>query len=134
VFAAEGGYDDAKFDVDSNGPNNPPSTFLYQNDYYFYASAAWRANHWLQLGGYYSQYHWQQRGVNLSPGIFFPNRNQRDYALCARFDLTDYLIFKIEGHFFDGAGQVFGVGGANPSLSQLDKNWFMLDAKITISF
>jgi hypothetical protein len=122
VFAAEGGYDDAKYHV-------PTNVSLYQNNFYYYASATWQANHWLQLGTYFSYTHWQQRGVNsIVPG--FPNLNQADTAISARFDLTDYLIFKVEAHYMQGAGEVFTQ---IPVPNRTD-SWAMFDAKVTLSF
>jgi hypothetical protein len=137
VFAAEGGYDTADFNV--GVPGEAPTIFLQQFSYYYYTSATWRANHWLQLGTYYSYYHWQQRGENLTPGVVFPNLNQGDAALSARFDLTDYLIFKVEAHYMNGAGAVFNLPSASqPAGTQpvpnRDKSWAMFDAQVTVSF
>jgi len=131
VFAAEGGYDDAKYDV--GVPGGAPTVFLYQNNFYYYVSATWQANHWLQLGSYFSYTHWQQRGVNsIVPG--FPNLNQADTALSARFNLTDYLIFKVEAHYMQGAGEVFSTQSDPQPLSSRTDSWAMFDAKLTFTF
>jgi len=127
VFAAEGGFDDTKYNV--GAPGGAPTVFLYQNNFYYYVSATWQANHWLQLGSYFSYTHWQQRGVNsIVPG--FPNLNQADTAISARFNLTDYLIFKMEAHYMQGAGEVFTQ---TPVPSRTD-SWMMFDAKLTFTF
>ena len=131
VFAAEGGYDDAKYTVGSPATGDM-NVFLYQNNFYYYASATYRVNHWLQLGSYFSYTHWQQRNVNAV--VSTPNLNQADTALSARFDLTDYLIFKIEAHYMQGAGEVFSMPSDPQPLSGRTDSWAMFDAKVTLSF
>ena len=130
VFATEGGFEQNTYDVGTTG--KAATTFLYPSIYYAYASATWRANHWLQLGTYYSRYHWQQRSVNSI--VANPNADQGDAALSARFDLTDYLIFKVEAHYMDGAGALFSVPQAPQPIANRDKSWAMFDAQITVSF
>jgi hypothetical protein len=130
VFAAEGGFDNAKYNV--GVPGGAPSIYLYQNNFYYYASATYRVNHWLQLGSYFSYTHWQQRNVNAT--VSTPNLNQADTALSARFDITDYLIFKIEAHYMQGAGEVFSMPSDPQPLAGRTDSWAMLDAKVTLSF
>ena len=131
VFAAEGGIDNVqKYDVGPVGAE--PSVFLYPNTYYYYASAAWRANRWLELGAYYSQTHFDQRLVNSK--VTTPSLNQSDYALSARFDITDNIIFKVEGHYLYGSGAVFDVPSAPQPPSKRDNSWVLLTAKVTFSF
>jgi len=56
--------------------------------------------------------------------------NQADTAISARFNLTDYLIFKIEAHYMQGAGEVFTQ---IPVPNRTD-SWMMFDAKVTLTF
>lgn len=52
----------------------------------------------------------------------------KDLAVTARFDLNEYWIAKLEGHWINGLGGIFNYG-KNP-----DENGFMLAAKVTVSF
>ena len=109
-----------------------PTVSLYPDNYYGYISATWRANSWLELGAYYSHYHWNQASVGTLQK--FPNLNQGDYALAARFDLTDNLIFKIEGHYMNSSGLVLDVPShPQPQAGRTDQ-WVMMTAKFTFSF
>ncbi len=137
VFAAEGGFDDTDYDVAfapgyNGNPNSVVYARLYPSSYYYYASAAWRAKPWLELGAYYSYSHWEQSGVGTP--VVFPVLNQADYALCARFDVTDYIIVKLEGHYLDGSGAVFDVPSKPQPPASRDDSWFMFAAKVTFSF
>lgn len=130
VFAAEGGFEDTDYDVVY--PGQPVTVFLYPRTYYYYVSAAWRANRWLELGAYYSQYHFDQGSAGTP--FTFPDLNQRDYALSARVDLTEHLLLKVEGHYMHGAGAVFDVPSQPQPPSQRDDSWFLLATKVTVSF
>jgi hypothetical protein len=130
VFAVEGGADVTVYDIQF--VNNSPYGHLYPSCYYYYASAAWRANKWLELGTYYSTYHFDQFGKGTP--LKFPTLDQNDFALSARFDLTDYLLFKLEGHYLDGAGEVFDLPGNKQPVPKRDTSWFMFAAKVTFSF
>jgi hypothetical protein len=130
VFAAEGGVDDTHYNVAFT--DGTQYAWLYPNTYYYYVSAAWRAKRWLELGAYYSQYHFDQSGIGTP--VNFPSLNQSDYALSARFDLTDYLLFKLEGHYLYGSGAVFDIPTQPQPVPGRDNSWFMLTAKITFSF
>lgn len=130
VFAAEGGWDDTDYSVEY--PNTPVTIFLYPTTYYYYVSAAWRVKPWLELGAYYSDYHFDQDSVG-TPVVFY-DLDQHDIALCARFDITDYLIFKLEGHYLNGAGQVFDVPSKPQPVMNRDNSWFMFATKLTFSF
>lgn len=141
VFAAEGGFDDTQYELRfppgyKGDPRSKIYGRLFPDNYYYYVSASWRANHWLELGAYYSYWHWDQTG-KPQPGITLPsfaNLNQGDYALAARFDVTDNIIFKIEAHYMDGAGLVLNVPSHPQPPSTTDKSWVMLTAKVTFSF
>lgn len=141
VFAAEGGLDDTYhvlyFPPGYNGnPNSQTYGHLYPEEFYFYTSATWRANRWLEFGTYYSYWHWSQVG-KPEPGYTLPsfaNLNQSDIAFSTRFDLTDNLIFKIEAHYMGGAGLVLNVPSHPQPPAATDKSWVMLDAKMTFSF
>lgn len=137
IFAAEGGVDDTHYDLSFpagylGNPNSVVYAHLYPSSYYYYVSAAWRAKPWLELGASYSYSHWDQRGEGTP--VVFPVLNQTDYALCARFDVTDYIIFKLEGHYLNGSGAVFDVPSKPQPPESRDDSWFMFAAKVTLSF
>jgi len=137
VFAAEAGTDDVTYHLDfqrgyQGNPNQVTYAHAYPNNYYYYLSAAWRANHWLELGAYYSQYHFDQRLVGTPTTT--PGLDQSDYALSARFDITDYLIFKLEGHYMYGSGEVFDLPSYRQPTTQRNNQWMMVTAKITLYF
>jgi hypothetical protein len=137
VFAAEGGVDNTQYDVSyapgyNGNPNSVVYAHLYPQTYYYYVSAAWRANRWLELGAYYSRYHFDQHGVGTP--VVFPTLDQGDFALSARFDLTDYIMLKVEGHYMDGSGAVFDVPTNPQPPANRDDSWFLLTTKVTFSF
>lgn len=131
VFAAEGGLDDADAYVEY--PNIPVSIHLYPSTYYYYVSATWRPKRWLELGAYYSCYHFDQDKTSGTT-LKFDKSDQGDFALAARFDLNDYLLFKIEAHYMDGSGAIFNTPSRPQPLAQRDNSWVMLTTKVTLSF
>jgi len=58
---------------------------------------------------------------------------QKDLALSLRFDLTDWWIFKVEGHYIHGTGLINDTA-ANRGITFDDRGWFMLALKTTVSF
>jgi hypothetical protein len=96
-------------------------------------SAARRINKWLELGAYYNYSKFTQYGVNSATAVF-PTLTQGDTALSFRFDLTDHLIFKIEGHYMDGAGKIFNIPSYPQPVPNRDNSWMMVAAKITYTF
>jgi hypothetical protein len=91
----------------------------------WYAAASYRINKWVEAGVYYSEYYGDttQRANSLD--------YQKDAALALRFDLRDWWILKVEGHYIHGTG-LLEDDGANPS--QDNRGWFMLALKTTVSF
>lgn len=130
VFAVEAGKDQEHYDL--TYLDGTAYGHLYPNTYYYYAAASWRARSWLELGTYYSRYHWDQYGVGTP--VVFPDLDQGDYALSARFDINDHLSFKIEGHYMDGAGAIFDIPSHPQPQSSLDRHWAMLAVKTTVLF
>ncbi|MCX6953474.1 MAG: hypothetical protein NTV51_15095, partial [Verrucomicrobia bacterium] len=132
TFATEGGTEHALYDVSlrslTTGAITPIAvTFRSQ---YFYVSAARRINKWLELGSYFSSSRDKQTSLFGSTTVY-PILRQRDYAISARFDLTEHLIFKLEGHYMDGAGKIFDTPTRPQPVAGRDKYWNMVAAKIT---
>jgi hypothetical protein len=130
VFAAEAGRHDNHYD--NTYLDGTPYAHLYPTTNFYYVSAAWRAKSWLELGSYYSHYHFDQWGVGTP--VVFPVLNQGDYALSARFDVNEHLLFKVEGHYMDGAGAIFDIPSHPQPVTNRDNSWTMFAAKVTVLF
>jgi len=133
VFAAEAGRDQALYNGFIGGEHLLDLDF--KSDY-CYVSVARRINRWLELGTYYSY----SRDVepiigNLPfPTSGIPALKQGDFALSARFDLNEHLIFKVEGHYMDGSGKIFDTVEHPQPVANRDDSWFLFAAKVTYSF
>ncbi len=130
VFAAEGGLDDTEYFVAYDSGVKYAS--LYPSSYYMYASATWRPKRWLELGAYYSRSHFDQRGVGTP--VVFPDLDQGDLAISTKFNFTDYIFLKLEGHYLDGSGAVFDVPSHPQPISNRENSWFMFAVKGGFSF
>jgi hypothetical protein len=89
----------------------------------WYVAASRRINKLLEVGTYYTQF--QDRSYAS------PDNHQNDAALSLRFDLKDWWIFKVEGHYITGTG-LLRDNQQNPVRN--DDGWFMLAVKTTFSF
>jgi len=93
-----------------------------------FAAVAYRLNKWLEFGTYNSRYYYH--GVSLT--LSGPAANHVfDQAVSARFDLTKFCNFKIEGHFMNGYGDPsLSPRGfytrSNPNSLQPDTNMLLL--------
>ena len=133
VFAAEVGREQAIYNVYVSGVH-----FLdldFKSDY-FYVSAARRITPWLELGAYYSYSRDTEPIVGINPLTVPgpPPLEQGDFALSARFDINDHLIFKVEGHYMNGSGKIFDTLGHRQPDADRDESWFLFGAKVTYSF
>ena len=122
IFATEAGREDARFVLTPFAA----VTIRPAKIKYAYASASRRINSWLEMGTYAS---WSQERQATNALL-----RQADYALSAKFDLTDHLIFKLEGHYINGAGKIFDTPTQPQPLAKRDNNWEMIAAKVTYSF
>jgi hypothetical protein len=93
----------------------------------YYGLATWQFNSWFQLGGYYSVYY---KDFNERQGDF--HSNQKDLALTARFDLTDYWLLKLEVHLVKGTGDVDPTLNLDNTFATED--WHLLGVKSTFYF
>ncbi len=134
TFAAEAARERARFLI-GNIATETNATAVKYIDFKseaWYASAARRVSRWLELGAYVSGT--RDTYDNHTSAVIPPLLRQTDYALSARFDLSDHVLFKIEGHYLDGAGKVLNAPNhPNPS-NTLDQSWTMLATKITFTF
>ncbi|MEP6668125.1 MAG: hypothetical protein ABJF10_03175 [Chthoniobacter sp.] len=133
VLAAEAGREEAIYHIGTSGVRIADTDFTSN---YFYVSAARRINRWLELGAYYS-YSRDSESLIGSTTVQIskqPALTQADLALSARFDISDHLIFKLEGHYMDGAGKIFDTVQNPQPVAGRDAAWFLFAAKLTYSF
>lgn len=103
----------------------------------WYVGAAYRFNHWLEVGTYYTEYYPDVRYrdassyVAANPGEPGSDCHQDDVALAFRFDPTPWWIIKLEGHMIEGTGQLYD-DKANPVRD--NRWWPMLAIKTTFNF
>ena len=133
VFAAEAGQEKAIYNAFVSGSRL--LDFDFKSDY-FYLSVARRINPWLELGAYYSYSRDTEKVVRSTIGgdINLPDLTQGDLALSARFDISEHLIFKLEGHYMDGSGKIFDTIKHRQAVADRDNSWFLFAAKVTYSF
>lgn len=72
----------------------------------WYTSGTYRFSKRLELGGYYSRFSVMGIRGSLPPSFdtSLPSNHLYDKVITARFDLTRFWNFKVEGHFMDGWG------------------------------
>jgi hypothetical protein len=94
-----------------------------------YAMATYRVGPWFQPGAYYS--------------IFFPDVQHRDgrenvqhdLAMTLRFDINDYWLVKLEGHYMQGTAGLLNPLRVNPpDISTEDPSWGAFFLKTTAHF
>ena len=99
----------------------------------YYAYMTYRFTQWFEVGTYYSVDYFNKHdkdGDNyVLDGLPKELAWLKDWALSLRFDMNDYWIFKLEGHYMDGLIDVDYGDEVNP-----DPNWFLFAAKISYSF
>jgi len=130
VLAAEAGRENPEYNV--HFLNQAPYAFLYVKSKAYYLSAARRINKTVELGAYYSYSDFEQTGVGTP--VQMPLTKQGDYALSARFDFNDHLLFKIEGHYMDGSQKIFDLPAHPQPPASRDDSWTLIAVKTTYSF
>ena len=106
----------------------------------WYVNMAYRFLDWLEVGLGYSEYYPNKddkEGRSFEESAWNPTPDyqawQKDITLCTRFDLTESLVFKLEGHLIDGVAAVFTADNGGDA-NNLDKNWNLVAAKLTYLF
>ncbi len=102
--------EEAWFDVDTRG---------------WYASGAYTANKWLEVGSYYSHYRAFFGGADLvvgGPTLAYPNltdaeKHDYDKVITGKFTINRYFTVKAEGHFMAGNGQATYPDGFYPAVN-----------------
>ncbi|MGE0551541.1 MAG: hypothetical protein AB7O24_17835 [Kofleriaceae bacterium] len=98
----------------------------------FYGMVTHRLCDWLEAGGYYSVSHADVHDRQGRNAMRFPQRIrafQRDLTATLRFDVNDHWLWKLEGHFIDGAGDLQGEDNAMP-----ERYWGLFLVKTTVTF
>lgn len=76
----------------------------------YYGQASYRFTDWFELSSYYSVYYPDKDDKNgdsyVARGQSSARAWSKDLTLSARFDITRYMLFKLEGHFVDGTALV----------------------------
>lgn len=132
VFAGEVGREQAHYNIGIIGAPEVLAVFAFESTS-GYLSATRRINRWLEVGAYYSHSKDRQYSVAGTP-YPIPDLTQDDYALSAKFDITEHLLFKIEGHAMHGSGKIFDTPSHPQPLALRDNSWQLLAAKLTYSF
>jgi hypothetical protein len=91
----------------------------------WYGGAAYRFNKWLEVGGYYTEFH------TGDPITAASDSYQKDLALSFRFDPKPWWVVKVEGHYIRGTALL--EDNANNPVRNGD-GWFMIMVKTTFSF
>jgi hypothetical protein len=133
LFAAEGGFDEARYGIAVVG--SKAEAFIEFESTYAYVSAARRINDRLELGAYYS---YSKETSEIVPqtvsAITIPELTQHDLALSAKYTVNDNWVLKLEGHYLDGAGKIFDTPTRPQPFAKRDDSWFMVATKATFSF
>lgn len=97
----------------------------------WYVGASYRFNKWFEAGTYYSEVY-PDVSNRSGKGMDVPSdAYQKDLALSTRFDITDWWIFKLEGHYYRGTSLI-NDNKNNPVRNK--DGWFLFAAKTTFSF
>jgi len=97
----------------------------------WYLGVSKRLTPWLELGTYYSEYFSDIDNRSGANTAVPSDAYQKDVAFSTRFDITDWWIFKLEGHYVRGTALL-----QNASLNPVRNGdgWWLFAAKTTFSF
>ncbi len=112
-------------------------TDLESEPYAWYVGAVYRFTDWFELGAYYSQTENDAPDIGRDIPDFYHELNE--ICVSARFDVNEFLSFKIEGHSFQGA---YGLSSfdnenrsPNPAIDDyFEEDWTLFAAKLTVAF
>jgi hypothetical protein len=131
IFAAEGGIEKATYVVFA--PGAPPTTWLDFKSHHAYASVTRRLNDKFEFGAYVS-YSRDTSVLRPTASIEIPTLQQVDYALSARYNISDRWLVKAEIHHMDGSGKLFDTPSQPQPIAGRDDSWQLLALKTTYSF
>ena len=96
----------------------------------YYLSASYRFTDLFSLGAYYSVFYEDKNDKDGNNLDVKSDAWEKDFALSLRFDINEYMIFKIEGHMVNGTARVIRADDN----SGTDENFTYGVAKVTFSF
>ncbi|MFC2140402.1 hypothetical protein ACFLQ1_01620 [Candidatus Auribacterota bacterium] len=100
----------------------------------YYTQASYRFFNWLEAGTYYSVYYGnkddKKGDYHKALGLGDYNAWEKDWAIFARFDITDSWLIKLETHFVDGVAQ----GYTTYNLAGFKRKWKLYSVKTTFNF
>ena len=96
-----------------------------------YVSATYHVTRWLWPGAYYSFFFPDEVNATLTGAS---ENMQHDLAATLRFDINQYWLVKLEGHFEHGTAGLDQALNGNVPLSALTRNWAVFLAKTTAYF
>jgi hypothetical protein len=114
-------------DLESNQPTIFPASRTISDR--MYVLGTYQVTNWFYPGAYYSAYF--PMGLDKRDG---PSHKQHDVALTLRFDLNDYWIVKLEGHYMHGTAILNSAQNGGAPLDSLENDWVLLLAKTTLHF
>jgi hypothetical protein len=124
LLAAE--YSRWRVDTDSDVPELVPENRTISDR--MYAMATYRATTWFQPGVYYSLLFEDTADRDRR------STRQHDTALTLRFDVNQYWLVKLEGHYMHGTAALSAALNDGKALSELEPNWLLFIAKTTAYF
>jgi hypothetical protein len=97
----------------------------------FYGMVTYRLSPLFELGTYYSVLHPDVHDRTGKSSKFSKRflAFQRDLAATIRFDVNDYWLWKLEGHFIDGAADLDSTRNPHPH-----RYWGLFLARTTVTF
>ncbi len=102
----------------------------------FYFMGAYSFTEWFHVGSYYSL-QFADVGDRRGEGERFwidHNAWQKDLAFTLRFDIKEFWLIKLEGHYMDGTSALIPMGIASESDADLVERWGLFLIKTTLSF
>ena len=130
TFSAE--YSRTAYHVYSSIPTVFPPTDIDSEG--MYGMASYRVTEKLEAGAYYSLF-FVDAGDRDGSGERFTESHrayQKDLAVTARLDVNDSWLWKLEGHYMDGTGDLIDDDPADPD--NLASKWGFFLVKTTLTF
>jgi hypothetical protein len=128
TFAAE--YMWSKAETATGLPGLPLTTFGEETVDAYYFAASRRLNDWCEVGAYYNYY----EEHSVTQGYTDLTRDQHDYAVTVRFDVTTHLALKFEVHYNEGSAKIWDLVDQRQPDAQRDRDWTLFATKATFSF
>jgi hypothetical protein len=123
LFAAE--YSRWRLDSELHPPIVPQANTTQTR---WYVMASYRLAPWVSPGTYYAV---------MNTGVAGPltrDKYQQDFAFTTRFDINQYWLVKLEGHYMRGTASLDPALNSGIPLSELTRDWGVFLAKTTAYF